>query len=506
MEIPKLWDKISPIPENIEQVKRDLKEGRVPELPYFIVDLKEEKLIIGKYLSDIDLCLQTCLITATHGNGKTNLMKYLKLFFLNDTRINVVYSRADVDQYDIVVFLLRLIQDNLLICLEDSIITLRGLTDIEISKLANNFEDSFGAIKEYAIKLFSERDEEKVRKLIYLGTGRLYSKGSFNEFGLTQLTNFNRREILVLFLNIIARTNKYVIFEIDELEKIQEKSKIRFNHFLTSYRELIDLSTLIKGHFLFTSFTDSTGNSSVSFDTYNPAFYRRIEKRIIQLPLITKFSDLVELTTNLKELLNPNGNEEISKISQSIKTEGFNKNSQIVRYICSSLIQNGIEKPLEAILSDYSISELFEETKLKLRTEDSFVRINSKFFDPLKDYLIANNYNEKDFIIKSQGSQAYINFELNTVSIFLFTSDFVSNLDRIINLHDEYFDSKFIIYCPIDLDLSYSNLNENNINKVEIVEYDPESLMTLFVMFRDENLEYGLKIKKAVFEYTKRNL
>ena len=254
MEIPKLWDKISPIPENIEQVKRDLKEGRVPELPYFIVDLKEEKLTIGKYLSDIDLCLQTCLITATHGNGKTNLMKYLKLFFLNDTRINVVYSRADVDQYDIVVFLLRLIQDNLLICLEDSIITLRGLADIEISKLANNFEDSFGAIREYAIKLLSERDEEKVRKLIYLGTGRLYSKGSFNEFGLTQLTNFNRREILVLFLNIIARTNKYIIFEIDELEKIQEKSKIRFNHFLTSYRELIDLSTLIKGHFLLKSY------------------------------------------------------------------------------------------------------------------------------------------------------------------------------------------------------------------------------------------------------------
>ena len=341
MEIPKLWDKINPIPENIEQVKRDLREGRVPELPYFIVDLKAEKSKVGEYLCDIDTSLQTCLITATHGNGKTNLMKYLKLFFLNDPKINVVYSRADVDQYDIVVFLLKLIQDNLLMCLENSITLLKNLSDIEINNLANNFEDSFGAIKEYAFKLLRESDEVKIRKLIYLGTGRLYSKGSFNEFELTQLTNFNRREILVLFLNIIARTDKYIIFEIDELEKIQEKSKIRFNHFLTSYRELIDLSSLIKGHFLFTSFTDSTGNSSVSFDTYNPALYRRIETRIIKLPLITKFSDLIELTTNLKELLNPNGNDEIPKIAQSIKTEGFNKNSQIVRFICSSLIENG---------------------------------------------------------------------------------------------------------------------------------------------------------------------
>ena len=194
------------------------------------------------------------------------------------------------------------------------------------------------------------------------------------------------------------------------------------------------------------------------------------------------------------------------KLHSLSRLRGLIKNSQIVRFICSSLIENDIEKPLGTILSKYSINDLFEETKLKLREDDSFVRINSKFFDPLKDYLIANNYNEKDFVIKSQGSQAYINTELNTVSIFLFTSDFVSNLDRIINLHDEYLDSKFVIYCPIDLDLSYSNLIENKISKVEIVEYDPESLMTLFVMFRDENLEYGLKIKKAVFEYTKRNL
>ena len=30
--------------------------------------------------------------------------------------------------------------------------------------------------------------------------------------------------------------------------------------------------------------------------------------------------------------------------------------------------------------------------------------------------------------------------------------------------------------------------------------------MTLLVMFRDENLEHGLKIKKVVFEYTNKNL
>lgn len=505
MEIAKLWEKISPIQDNLEQIKRDLKEGRVPELPFFVVDMKKEKAKIGEYLSKIDITLQTCIITSIHGNGKTNLMKYLKLLTKDNPNVQVVYTRADIDQYDIVLFLLKLIQDNLIDELEKSIKYLQE-KKIDISKLANDYEDSFGAIKEYALKLSSESDNEKIRKLISLGTGRLYSKGNFNEFNLAQLTDFNRREVLVLFLNIIALRGKYIIFQIDELEKIQEKSKIRFSHFLTSYRELIDLSSLIKGHFLFTSFTDSLGNSSVSFETYNPAFLRRVEDRIIQLPLISDLEDLIELTRNLKDLLSPDRVIEISKIAKSIKKENFNKNSQIVKYICNSLIDNGDIKTLDILLSEFSLTDLFNETKSRLDMEESFKRINSKFFDPLEDYLLANNYLKKDITIKSQGEQAYINKEFNSISVFLFNSDFDSNFERILNIYNEYKDKKIIIYCPIGLDLTYSRLVENDIKDVEIIEYDPESLMTLLVMFRDENLEHGLKIKKVVFEYTNKNL
>lgn len=40
MEIEKLWNKINPIETTVEQLKRDLQEGKVPELPYFIVEKK----------------------------------------------------------------------------------------------------------------------------------------------------------------------------------------------------------------------------------------------------------------------------------------------------------------------------------------------------------------------------------------------------------------------------------------------------------------------------------
>lgn len=331
MEIEKLWNKINPIETTVEQLKRDLQEGKVPELPYFIVDMNNAKKKIGTYIQSIDVAFQTCLITANYGNGKTNLLKYLKLFFSENKKIKVVFLRVNADQYDLILFLLKIIQDNFFEELRSSILKIKS-DNYDISSLAYSFQDGFAAIREYTEKLFAEQDEDKLSKLIYLGTGRLYTKNSFNEFALEQLTNFNRREILVLFLNILSANNTYIIFGIDEAEKIQEKSKPRFGHFLTSYRELYDLSSLIKGHLLITCFTDSSGRSSQSIEEVNPAFFRRIEDRIVELPMISNINDYKELAQNLNELFDTNkSSEDINKIVAIIKKKELNKNSDIVK-------------------------------------------------------------------------------------------------------------------------------------------------------------------------------
>ena len=319
MDVGNLWSKIDPIEATVEQLKRDLQEGKVPELPYFVVGMDDAKRKIKTYLQAIDVSFQTCLITANYGNGKTNLLKYLKLFFNKHKEIKVVFLRVDADQYDLILFLLKIIQDNFIDNIKSSIQALKD-NDYKVLNLVNSFEDGFAAIKEYTIKLFEEVDADKLSRLIYLGTGRLYTKNSFNEFSLEQLTNFNRREILVLFLNILAANNIYIIFGIDEAEKIQEKSKPRFGHFLTSYRELYDLSSLIKGHLLITCFTDSSGRSSQSIDEVNPAFFRRIEDRIVELPMISSVNDCRELALNLNDLFGTNkSSEELDKIVSIIK-------------------------------------------------------------------------------------------------------------------------------------------------------------------------------------------
>ena len=113
MEELQLWDKI-PYNPSLSFIE-DVKEGKVPELPYHVVNQDDAK---NKIKEKIDIIkgkrFQTSIITANYGNGKTNILKYLSLFYSyrNNDNIKVLYYRADVDNYDIILNLLRIIEDN----------------------------------------------------------------------------------------------------------------------------------------------------------------------------------------------------------------------------------------------------------------------------------------------------------------------------------------------------------------------------------------------------------
>ncbi len=503
-----LWEPIAPIEKNITQIRRDIQDGKVPELPFFIVGLDNVKNNIAVDLNHINDFFQSCLVQADYGNGKTNLLKYLKLYFLENSKYNikVVYTRADVDQYDIVLFMLRIIQETIIDELIDSISFIKSTIPVE--SLCNNFNDTFGAIKEYAVKLFEITDSEDLKKMIYLGTGRLYTKSSFNEFSIQQLTNYNRREILVLFLNILASNNKYYIFQIDEVEKIQEKSKNRFSVFLTSYRELIDLSSFVKGHYLMTALTGTSGkSSSQSLEEVNPAFYRRIESKLYQLDLLSKTDELTELCDKLNKLLGSNKtSDEMQKIVASLRGKDFNRTSQKIKFLCNELKTIGdVFLTLDSILSKYSLKELFDETHERIQSEGVFQNISRKFFDPLCDYLDASNIR---YDRRAQGFQLIYDIDFDKINLFCFNTDIDANINRLQFAIKEYPESKLTIFKPTLLELTYSLLTDNKISdvdKIEILEYEPEDLMTLLVMCRDESYEFD-NIKNVIKEYTLQNL
>ncbi|MBF02414.1 MAG: hypothetical protein CMP76_03870 [Flavobacterium sp.] len=284
MSAPQLWDKISQNPS--DSFIADVKEGKVPELPYFIVDQDDAKSKIKAKIDTIkDERFQTSIVTANYGNGKTNILKYLSLYYRQNENIKVLYYRADADNYDIILNLLKIVEDNYTNYIIESVKKLVD-EDFDYASLANNYNDNFSAIEEYTKKLFSYNDVNEIRNVFYLGTGRLNSKRYFDKHDLRQLKDYERREILVLFLNLLSQTGRYIIFCIDEVEKIREKSKARFSHFLTSLRELIDLSNKVKGHYLILALTDGVDSNLIQ--STNEPLYQRIGQHIIAISPITE--------------------------------------------------------------------------------------------------------------------------------------------------------------------------------------------------------------------------
>lgn len=88
MKLSHLWEELTPDQNRLSTIKMDLADGRVPELPYFIIDQSIVKRKLSSQLKEIDAQrLQVAVLSATYGNGKTNMLKYLKMYFQNNKYI-----------------------------------------------------------------------------------------------------------------------------------------------------------------------------------------------------------------------------------------------------------------------------------------------------------------------------------------------------------------------------------------------------------------------------------
>lgn len=505
MDTSNLWERL-PLPsDRLATFKKDIAEGKVPELPFYIIGQLNLKKRVKERIEQIDSArMITNLIIAEYGNGKTNLLKYLELFYNKiypDLGVSVQYSRADVERTDLVLFLLKIVQDKYLPDLIDGVKVIRETPDA-IPDLVNNYQSNFREIQEYTLKLFlPEHTDEVITELLYLGTGRLYNKRYFDKFGLEQLKDFNRREILVLFLNLLSSQSKYIIFAIDEIEKIREKSKIRFNHFLTSYRELVDLFNQIKGHYLLVSFTDSIGSSEIS--TANDALYTRIKNDIVNIEPLKSKSDIIELIEYL------NGLFETQKVAGDIYSgfikKGATNNRVAIQEISKLLYEQDLDESFETQLENAKLTELFKQTETKLENDEAFKNLHRKFFDPFEYYidslgLDSGNLNKQDRI--------FVDLATEKVHYFIFNSyleDFENERIRISNLLAEYPGFNTVVYAPEKLELTHSKLSISSDDDLEIVDVDPRRLFILFVIYR-ENYDYQPAISDIISSYTKRKL
>lgn len=504
MKIDHLWDKL-PLPaERLATFKKDIAEGKVPELPFYIIGQEKIKEVIQARIEQIDSGrMITNLIIAEYGNGKTNLLKYLELFFKTylDLGISVQYSRADVERTDLVLFLLKIVQDKYLEELSDIVIDIREKPDA-IPSLANNYQSNFREIKEYSEALFKkENSKEDIIEILYLGTGRLNNKRYFDKKGLEQLRDFNRREILVLFLNLLSYNQKYVIFAIDEIEKIREKSKIRFSHFLTSYRELVDLFNQIQGHYLIVSFTDGIGSQEIS--TANDALYTRIKNDIINIEALKAKKDIDELINYLNELFETKKN--VADVYSSFIKKGATNNRLAIQEISKLLYEQDLNDSLDVMLASRDLQKLFVSTTLKLNQDDAFKNLHRKFFDPFEYYIESIGL---DSVGLNKQDRTFIDSTGERIHYFIFNTyleDFENERIKILNMINNNPDYSIIVYAPIKLELTHSKLNLDNSENLTIVDVEPHEFFTLLVMFK-ENYDLQPEVSEILTNYTNKKL
>lgn len=504
MDISNLWQRL-PLPaEKLATFKKDIAEGKVPELPFYIIGQEKLKQVVQTRIEQIDSArMITNLIIAEFGNGKTNLLKYLELFYQTypELRITVQYSRADVERTDLVIFLLKIIQDKYLNDLVRIIKVIRN-TPADIPGLANNYDSNFREIKEYSDKLFEiGHDDSKITEILYLGTGRLSNKRFFDTYNIQQLHDYNRREILVLFLNLLSYDGQYVIFTIDEIEKIREKSKIRFSHFLTSYRELVDLFNQIKGHYLIVSLTTSVGSQEIS--VANDALYTRIKGDIVTVEQLKSKPHVTELITYLNNLFET-GKDVEDIYASYIKKETTN-NRVAIQEISKLLYAQQSTDSLEILVRNANLAELFKDTENKLESDEAFKNLHRKFFDPLEYYLISLSLNSDGL---NKQDRTFIDIENQKVHYFIFNTyleDFENEKIKISNLIDDNPEYSVIVYAPIKLELTHSKLDIINDDNLTIVDIEPRELFILLVMYKD-NYDLQPGIGEIVSDYTRQKL
>lgn len=487
MDITQLWTPLNPIEENKEIIRQDLERGLAPNLPYFIVGLQDVKTTLATALSTIDSHFSYALIWGQYGNGKSNLMKYLKYFFTQypDFNTKVAIWRADVDRYDIITFLLYIIQNEFAADLLESL--KKVVTDGKTKELCDNYSGSFAAIQAFAEKIEEKKDsDEDLQTLISLGTGKLYDSNSFKKFDLTKLTDYNRREVLVFFLNALAYAKHYIVFCVDELEKIQEKSRARFQNLLTTFRELIDLSSSINGHMILAAVTESVSGEH-SFESYNPAFERRIKNYMLQVKAIREVDDIKEMA---KELVRVLGNDyqldSYDDVANAVYKKKLPHTSDVVRALFAQLAKQADKKTWKDLLEDSKMTDAFNQKRQSLEDSGMLQRINQKLFAPLKDYLNIISISDSDYEVKGQMLQCVYSTATNRCYVFLFTDDIEANTNRLKNVIKEYSKADLYVFKPKELDINMDMLKKEGLVSVkDLIPYDPVDLMALLELYMD---------------------
>ena len=246
---------------------------------------------------------------------------------------------------------------------------------------------------------------------------------------------------------------------------------------------------------MLTAATDASGSTLASI---NPAFERRISSFKLSLEVINGKANISLLASYLTDLIGSGKtNDQTVKIVNTISSKSFSNNNTTLEKLCSELSEEH-SSDWNDLLKSYSLQEKFLEEKDKLSANAAFEGIYTKFFDSLNRYIKVYTVNDNIYIKASE--RILLKHDEKEIILFMFSDDYVANINRLNNLTLIYPDYQIRVFRPLSTDMSFEL---KGIKIKEIVTYEPEDLMTLFDLYYDYYAEYGEEIEKIIHAYSK---
>ena len=238
------------------------------------------------------------------------------------------------------------------------------------------------------------------------------------------------------------------------------------------------------------SITDAVSKTGDhSFDSYNPAFERRIKDYKYELKSIRDLNDIKEMARELVRVLDIAEPDSYDDIANAVykKISKLRHTSDVVRAVFVQLNQQTGAKTWEDLLAEAKLSEAFEEKRQELKDSGVLSRVDQKLFAPLKDYVNILSNRDDDYDVRSQMLQCVYSKATNRCYVFLITDGYDANINRLRNVTREYPSAYLYVFKPEGLDINMGAMKEEGLESVKnLIPYDPIDLMALLELYMED--------------------
>ena len=222
---------------------------------------------------------------------------------------------------------------------------------------------------------------------------------------------------------------------------------------------------------------------AVNIAQMSQPLWGRIEQDVVEVSKISSKDDLAELVKLMAELLQVKvNNSKVDEVVSTISRKPLDSNRFAIRAIAEALREKPTLNFEEELKKDGQVEELYKNAYVAAEQAHGFKNLSRILFDPLQYYLEALQYENVNENLQRRDYQAFVDPVSKRAFFFLFNDD-TKIRGRIQEFMDERSIKRFVVFVPIELNVTHATLNIEGA-EVRLIDYDPKQLFVLLDIYR----------------------